>query len=63
VIGGGKHAADELGAFCERGKKVSYFPAEMNRRSAMEWCSRTGVEIGDLRGAAFAVWRSLAPGD
>jgi len=63
VIGGGKHAADELRAFHERGKKVSYFPAEMNERTTMEWCTRAGVEIGDRRGAAFAVWRSLVPGE
>ena len=61
VIGGGKHAADELRAFHERGRHVRYFPAEMHARTTREWCARAGVEIGDLRGAAFAVWRSLFP--
>lgn len=63
VIGGGKHAADELRAFHQLGKKVSYFPADMNERTTMEWCRRSGVEIGDRRGAAFAAWRSLVPGE
>lgn len=62
VIGGGKHAADELRAFFQQGKAVRYFPAEMNRRTTSEWCARAGVEIGDLRGAAFSAWRALDVG-
>ena len=60
VIGGGKHAADELEAFWERRKPVRYLPAEMNRRATMEWCARSGVEISDFRGAAHAAWLAVS---
>lgn len=59
VIGGGKHAADELRAFVSKGKQVRYFPAEMNHSSTREWCQRDGQEILDMRGAAHAVWEEL----
>jgi hypothetical protein len=62
VIGGGKHAADELRAFIERGRPVQYFPAEMNRAAALEWSRRSGVELQDLRGAAWHAWSSLQRG-
>ena len=60
VIGGGKHAADELAAFARHGKRVRYFPAEMNHRVTREWCRRGGADITDFRGAAHQVWRALA---
>ena len=63
VIGGGKHAADELRTFWQRGKPVRYFPAEMNRRATREWCARAGVEITDLRGAAYDVWLDVTRGE
>lgn len=56
VIGGGKHAADELEAFVRHGKTVRYFPAEMNRATTREWCARSGARIVDYRGDAHAVW-------
>lgn len=59
VVGGGKHAADELAAFLRCGKKVRYFPAEMNHRATREWCERSGVSITDYRGAAHEVWVTM----
>lgn len=59
VIGGGKHAADELTAFWQRGKPVRYFPAEMNRRATREWCARAGVRITDPGGAARDAWLAV----
>ena len=59
VIGGGKHAADELEAFMAGGKRVRYFAAEMNRHATTEWCRRSGASITDYRGAAHATWLSL----
>ena len=59
VIGGGKHAADELRAFWQHGKPVRYVPAEMNRRATREWCARAGVEIADFRGAAYEAWLAV----
>jgi hypothetical protein len=56
VIGGGKHAADELEAFCSRGKRVRYFAAEMNHQFTNGWCARSGVRITDYRGAAHTAW-------
>ena len=60
VIGGGKHAADELRAFVERGRRVRYFAAEMNRASTVAWFTRVGIAVPDLRGAANGVWQTLA---
>jgi hypothetical protein len=62
LIGGGKHAADELQAFLAHGKPVRYFPAAMNRAVTDEWCRRAGVSIVDYRGAAHAVWLSRGEG-
>lgn len=59
VIGGGKHAADELAAFHAVGKDLRYFPAEMNRAATQTWASHAGVEIADYWGAAHAVWLEL----
>lgn len=61
VIGGGKHAADELAAFLAQDKKVRFFAAEMNHQMAREWCVRAGVEISDFRGAAHEVWQARSP--
>jgi hypothetical protein len=58
VIGGGKHAADELAAFLQNGKCVKYFPAQMNRQVTLDWCAKSGVDIPDLNGAAHKVWFS-----
>ncbi len=59
VIGGGKHAADELLAFSDRDRAVQYFPASMHTQTTLDWCRRDRVEIADMRGAAYAVWESL----
>ncbi|MEZ5534234.1 MAG: hypothetical protein R3F02_01290 [Thiolinea sp.] len=59
VIGGGKHAADELEAFYRHGKKVSYFPAEMNHQSVQAWNQVASEKVEDLRGAAFHRWHML----
>jgi len=59
VVGGGKHAADELTAFLRQGKRVRYFPAEMNHRATREWCRRANVTITDFRGAAHQVWHVM----
>lgn len=56
VIGGGKHAADELSAFLQHGKCVKYFPAQMNHQFARKWSAASGVNITDLNGAAYHVW-------
>lgn len=56
VIGGGKHAADELLAFAATGKAVHFVPAEMNHAATREWCSRTGAGLLDPRGAAHVAW-------
>jgi hypothetical protein len=63
AIGGGKHAADELRTFWQRGKPVRFFPAEMNRRATKDWCARAGVDITDFRGAAHDVWLDLTRGN
>jgi hypothetical protein len=59
VIGGGKHAADELEAFVEHNKVVRYVPAEMNHEATREWCARSGAWIPDFRGDAHSVWLRL----
>lgn len=59
VIGGGKHAADELRAFAGAGKQVRYFPAEMNYSFTRDWAARAGVSLEDMRGAALEAWQSL----
>lgn len=58
VIGGGKHAADELRAFADRGRRVRYFPASMNQPVTNAWTSKSGVDVGDYRGAAYFAWLS-----
>jgi hypothetical protein len=60
VIGGGWHAAHELKAFFDMGKRVRYVPAVMNRNAARNWCRRAGIEILDPRGAALETWEGLA---
>ena len=52
MIGGGKHAAEELAAFASCGIRARYFPAEMNHATTREWSARAGAGIGDFRGAA-----------
>lgn len=59
VIGGGKHAAGELQAFVRGGRRVRFFPADMNHATTRRWAASAGVEIEDLRGAAHLVWASL----
>jgi hypothetical protein len=56
VIGGGKHAADELKAFLQNKKLVKYFPAQMNHQVTKNWCAASGVDIYNLNGAAHTVW-------
>lgn len=62
VIGGGKHAAGELKAFVAGGRRVRFFPADMNHATTRRWAASAGVEIEDLRGAAHLLWDSLGPG-
>jgi hypothetical protein len=57
VIGGGKHAADELRAFSAFGKPLRYFPAEMNHTFVRSWTKHAGVAIPDMRGAALWAWQ------
>lgn len=59
VIGGGKHAADELQAFIDCGKPVRYFPAEMNYAATMQWTKGAGLTMADFRGAARVVWDTI----
>jgi len=59
VIGGGKHAADEMRAFMAIGKAVQYVPAEMNHATTREWCSRIGADLLDPRGAAHCAWDQI----
>jgi hypothetical protein len=59
VIGGGKHAAEEIEAFGHRRKRVRYYAAEMNHRATRSWCQRSGTAIEDYRGAAHAAWLAL----
>ena len=59
VIGGGKHAADELQAFFHCGKPVRYFPADMNYATTQRWAKQAGVTITDLRGAALSAWNAI----
>jgi hypothetical protein len=59
VIGGGKHAADELAAFLQNGKCVKYFPAQMNHQVTKKWCVESGVDIPDLNGATYNVWLQM----
>jgi hypothetical protein len=59
VIGGGKHAADELQAFFHCGKPVRYFPAEMNYATTRQWATQAGITITDLRGAALSAWNGI----
>jgi hypothetical protein len=61
VIGGGKHASQELAAFLRADKAVLYVPAEMNHDAAREWTARARVDIGDFKGEAFWTWRSVHP--
>ena len=60
VIGGGKHAADEMRAFAAVGKAVRYFPANMNMAATREWCAKAGVELLDPRGAAYHAWLKVS---
>ena len=65
VIGGGWHAAHELKAFFDTGKRARYVPAVMNHDAARNWCRRAGIEMLDPRGAALETWEGLrraAPG-
>lgn len=59
VIGGGKHAADELQAFLDSGKPVRYFPAEMNYATTLQWTKGAGVTMADFQGAARSVWDTI----
>ncbi len=62
VIGGGKHAADELEAFVHHNKLVRYFPAEMNHEATREWCERSGTWMAGFEGEAHRTWVRLAGG-
>jgi hypothetical protein len=56
-IGGGEVARDELLAAKRSGKKVLFFPADMNHRKAVESAKRKGLPIPtEFRGAAAAAF-------
>ena len=59
IIGGGKHAADEMTAFARAAKVIRYFPAEMNASASQGWCEKAGIDVLDVRGAAQAAWDQL----
>lgn len=59
MIGGGKHAADELRAFLDFQKPVRYFPADMNHATTRQWAEQEGLAITDLRGRAHSVWDTI----
>lgn len=59
VIGGGKHAADELKAFVVHGKAVRFFPADMHHAASRCWAACAGVTLDDPRGAAHLVWETF----
>lgn len=59
VIGGGKHAADELRAFINCGKPARYYPADMNYATTLQWAKGAGLTIADFRGAARSVWDTI----
>lgn len=58
MIGGGKHAADELRAFIASGKPVCFVPADMNHAVTRGWSTNAGITIDDFRGAAHEAWLS-----
>jgi len=60
IIGGGKHAADEMKAFAAARKAIRYFPAEMNALASQGWCGTIGIDVLDKRGAAQAAWDQLS---
>jgi hypothetical protein len=60
IIGGGKHAADEMRAFFAAQKKVHYFPADMNLAVSRRWCAQIGVDLIDQRGAAHHAWAHIS---
>jgi hypothetical protein len=59
VIGGGKHAAGELKAFASSGKRVRFYPADMNHTTTRQWSESAGAQIQDMRGAAHLLWASI----
>jgi hypothetical protein len=59
IIGGGKHAAGELKAFKASGKRVRFYPADMNHETTLNWSESAGAEIRDMRGAAHLLWLSI----
>ncbi len=59
VIGGGMHAAGELEAFVSSGKRVRFYPADMNHATTRRWTESAGAEIQDMRGAAHLRWLSI----
>jgi len=61
VIGGGQHAAGELKAFISSGKRVRFYPADMNHTTTRQWAESAGARIEDMRGAAHLLWGAIAP--
>jgi hypothetical protein len=59
IIGGGRHAAQELRAFVAAGKHVRFVPASMDRHAARSWCRRAGIPELDHEGAAWRAWLAL----
>jgi hypothetical protein len=59
LVGGGRHAAQELRAFVAAGRPVRFVPAAMDRQAAQSWCRRAGIPELDHRGAAARAWLEL----
>jgi hypothetical protein len=63
AIGGGEIARDELIAAERAGKNVTFIPADMNHRTAIEKAAKKGQPApDDFRGAVDAVFGTRAPG-
>jgi hypothetical protein len=56
LVGGGRHAAQEMLAFHTAGKPIRYVPASMNPHAARGWCRRAGLPELDTRGAVASAW-------
>jgi hypothetical protein len=59
VVGGGKHAADEMRAFVGEGVPTRYHVAQLNHAFARRWSETSGQDLESLDGAAHRVWNEL----
>ena len=61
VIGGGKHAAEEMEWFSKTSIPVTFHAAEMNHAMASEWTKSAGIQLTGFDGAASRWWRARTP--